>query len=587
MPASHLKLAWFLDLFLLTLLSAPVASAAPRVTVTSPSDGVTTTSETIQVVARVDDATPGRVRVTCNGRAVPVHDGAVRCAIPLDVGVNAVEVRAINAIGEGTSAVFRVSRKTRAGLTLIPNAVAVTQDRQQIIAAVTSSGHEVDGVGWRIADDRVVALEPFRGAATLAGRTVGHTTISARANGQIADAAVTVVAPASFLGESPPGTRNWAVGPMPGLRQRAPLRAVRIVQSPPADADVVVAVEGCDLFAVDADPAGRFAVVRGLTNRGNLVWLGRIPGTPLGGDVLGGLLALIGPIGKPSRVLGRFDRADASAGIWRFYADGTIDDVTQSGDGTIYLVERLTPAPRITVLDGRSGAVKARLSPEVGAMLGPLVGLDDDSALMQLRDTRGVSLAHITPTGIDVIAHLSSAGAQPSDIAPGPAIRTGRGDTVAFWSDRNGLHLSLVSESSVTAQFTMASHVRQRRTMWQVLIDAFDSPWVYVSDGVSLEAIDLERSQKRWELHTTALPFEAVDDRHVVASDPATHRVIEIDDRGNIVLTMNATVKDAMIVVMGNGVLYGFDPATRSIVEVSEPSYRESGWFSAFSFTTH
>jgi hypothetical protein len=202
-------------------------------------------------------------------------------------------------------------------------------------------------------------------------------------------------------------------------------------------------------------------------------------------------------------VLGRFDRADAPAGIWRFYANGIIEDVTQSGDGTIYLVENLQPDTRITVLDGRSGAVKSRLSPGTGSMLGPLVGLEDDSAVVQVRNAQGLSLAHITPTGIEAVAHLSAADEHQSEMEPGPAIRTRNGDTVAFWSDRAGLHLSLVRGSSVAAEFTMISHVRQRRSTWHVLIDAFELPLVYVSDGVSLEAIDLQRSEKLWQRHTS------------------------------------------------------------------------------------
>jgi hypothetical protein len=589
MTASCIHAARLVDLILLAALTARVAAAAPSITITSPADGTTTPNHTIQIAARIDDGSPGHVRVTCNGRSVSIHEGAVRCTIALHAGVNAIEVRAVDANGASVSAAFRVSQKTSGGLALVPNAVAVTinDGRPGIIAAVTSSGHAATDVGWRVADRRKLTLESDGAQASLTGTSPGRTSISARTNGRIANAKVTVVERGPFPVDFPPGTLIWAVGPIPGLRQRPPLNAVSIVHPRQSDADSVVEVEGCDLFAVDADPAGRFAVVRGLTNNGDLVWVGRIPGTPLAGDVFGGLLALVGPIGKPSRVLGRFDRADAPAGIWRFYANGIIEDVTQSGDGTIYLVENLKPDTRITVIDGRSGAVKSRLSAGIGSMLGPLVGLEDDSAVVQVRNALGLSLAHITPTGIETVAHLSAADEHQSEVEPGPAIRTRNGDTVAFWSDRAGLHLSLVRGSSVAAEFTTISRLRQRRSTWHVLIDAFESPWVYVSDGVSLVAIDLQRSEKLWQRHTSAVPFEAVDGRHVVVSDKAKHHVMELDDRGNTVLTMGATVNDARIVIQGNGILHGFDPITRSVVEISEPAYRESGSFSWLSFTTN
>jgi hypothetical protein len=120
-----------------------------------------------------------------------------------------------------------------------------------------------------------------------------------------------------------------------------------------------------------------------------------------------------------------------------------------------------------------------------------------------------------------------------------------------------------------------------------VLVDAYESPWVYLSDGVMLQAIDLLQRERRWQRRTSAVPFEAVDEHHVVVSDPMNRRVTELDDHGNAVLVMSATVQHARIVVQGNGIFHGFDPVTRSVVEVTEPAYVESGWFSSFAFTTH
>jgi hypothetical protein len=376
---------------LLYALSSSAALAIPRITITSPADGTTTTDSSTKITARVEFPTDSQVRVTCNGRTATVREGAVHCTIGLEAGVNAIEVRAVDADGQSASAAIRVARKTGVGLPIVPNALTIGtgEDRPGITAAITTSGHAATDVGWRVADDRNLTLESYSAHAKLTGVVPGHTSVSAHANGRTATAKVTVVEES----ELPPGKTAWAVGPIPGLRQRPPLNSVPTVATPSTDADVVVQVEGCDLFAVDADPAGHFAVVRGLTNNGDLVWIGRVPGTPLAGDIFGGLLALVGPIGKPSRVLGRFDRTDARTGIWRFYANGEIRDVTQSSDGTIYLGEQGKPDQHIVVIDGRSGELKRRSRVPNTSALGPLVGAEDGSALVQVRDADGLSLA--------------------------------------------------------------------------------------------------------------------------------------------------------------------------------------------------
>jgi hypothetical protein len=81
------------------------------------------------------------------------------------------------------------------------------------------------------------------------------------------------------------------------------------------------------------------------------------------------------------------------------------------------------------------------------------------------------------------------------------------------------------------------------------------------------------------------VPFEAVDGRHVVVSDPAHHQLIEFDERGHRAVIMPATVTRARLVVQSNGILHGLDPITGSVIEVTEPVYPESGWFSMVSFT--
>jgi outer membrane protein assembly factor BamB len=121
--------------------------------------------------------------------------------------------------------------------------------------------------------------------------------------------------------------------------------------------------DGADLFAVDADPMKRFSVVRALTANGTLVWQATVRGTPWAGDRSGGLLARLGPLDQPSRILARFDRPRSRVPAWRYRARGDIDDFAESDDGTIFLSVQTHPRlsaardedGQVVVLDGRSG----------------------------------------------------------------------------------------------------------------------------------------------------------------------------------------------------------------------------------------
>jgi outer membrane protein assembly factor BamB len=121
--------------------------------------------------------------------------------------------------------------------------------------------------------------------------------------------------------------------------------------------------DGADLFAVDADPMKRFSVVRALTASGTLMWQATVRGTPWAGDRFGGLLARLGPLDQPSRILARYDRPRSRVPTWRYRARGDIDDFAESDDGTIFLSVQTHPRlsaardedGQVVVLDGRSG----------------------------------------------------------------------------------------------------------------------------------------------------------------------------------------------------------------------------------------
>src|SRR4029077_5180910 len=128
---------------------------------------------------------------------------------------------------------------------------------------------------------------------TVKAISAGRGLVTARVNGRTATATLIVADELQLR----LGTIRWAVGPLPGMVPRAVLDASRVDD------------DGSDLFAVDADPMKRFSVVRALTANGTLAWQTTVRGTPWAGDRLGGLLARLGPLDQPSRILARFDRS--------------------------------------------------------------------------------------------------------------------------------------------------------------------------------------------------------------------------------------------------------------------------------------
>src|SRR5439155_13663933 len=152
------------------------------------------------------------------------------------------------------------------------------------------------------------------------------------------------------------GTIRWSVAPIAGLVSRPLLDAFRVDE------------DGADLFAVDADPMKRFAVVRALSANGAFVWQSTVRGTPWAGDRFGGLLVRLGALDQPSRTLARLDRPRSGVPSWRYRARGDIDDFGQADDGTIFLTiqshPRLSAArdetSEVVALDGKTGLETGR-----------------------------------------------------------------------------------------------------------------------------------------------------------------------------------------------------------------------------------
>jgi len=236
-------------------------------------------------------------------------------------------------------------------LSVFPASLTMSGRGQRALSVATRSGKIPPRVEWTISNASVAAITPHGASADIRALAAGRALVTARVNGRTVSATVTVEDSDLRL-----GTIRWSVPPIAGLLPRPPLDAS------PADDD------GANLFAVDADPMKRFAVVRALKANGTLVWQATVRGTPWAGDRYGGLLVRMGALDQPSRTLARLDRPRSPVPAWRYRARGDIDDFGQADDGTIFLTIQTHPRlsagreenGEVVTLDGRTGLETGR-----------------------------------------------------------------------------------------------------------------------------------------------------------------------------------------------------------------------------------
>ena len=175
---------------------------------------------------------------------------------------------------------------------MFPTALTMTAHEERVVMVATRSGKTPARVEWSVSNPAIATVTPRGSTAAVKAMSPGRALVSARVDGRMASTTLVVAdEPELRL-----GTTRWAVAPIAGTTPRPLIEASRVED------------DGADLFAVDADPMKRFAVVRALTAGGLLVWQATVRGTPWAGDRFGGLLARLGPLDQPSRTLARFDR---------------------------------------------------------------------------------------------------------------------------------------------------------------------------------------------------------------------------------------------------------------------------------------
>jgi len=252
----------------------------------------------------------------------------------------------ILALGAGAFTSQAQTRISGEELALFPASIPLGAGSRGVTSVATRSGKIPPRVDWSISNSSVASITAHGPSVEIQARSAGRAVVTARVSGRSASATITVSEDADLR----LGTTRWSVPPMAGLVPRTLLDASRVDD------------DGADLFAVDADPMKRFAVVRALTSSGTLVWQSTVRGTPWAGDRFGGLLVRLGALDQPSRGLARLDRPRSKVAAWRYRARGDLDDFAEADDGTIFLVEQTRPrlggqngGTQIVALDARTG----------------------------------------------------------------------------------------------------------------------------------------------------------------------------------------------------------------------------------------
>ena len=179
--------------------------SSPVLDVTSPTNGMVTTSATLQLTGYVVDLLSGLSSVSCNNVAATVDGGNLSCNVPLRPGRNVVVVAARDLAGNSASAgvtVTLVGTVTQVSLTPSERTMLVGE-------SITLSLRDNFGVAsvnatWQTSDAQIVSLSTDD-PPVLTALAAGVATISASKNGFASASQVTVIAGDTL----PAGTTRW------------------------------------------------------------------------------------------------------------------------------------------------------------------------------------------------------------------------------------------------------------------------------------------------------------------------------------------------------------------------------------------
>ena len=547
------------------------------------------------------------------------------------------------AVALALSAATCVSAQTKDSaedLTIYPSTLnMLARDDARAIMVATRSGKRPARVEWTVSNPAVASVASTGASAEIRGRSAGRVVVTARVNGRTSSATVTVLDAPTL----PWGTTRWSLSPISGMTSR-PLLDASPTDSQGPDVFAVDVDQAKKISIVRAlTAAGQLvwqSTVRGTPWAGDrygglLVRLG-IPGQPS---------RTLARLDRPrSQVPAWRYKSRGDIDDFAESDDGTLYLVEQRRSGGANGTR--DEGSQVVVIDGKTGLERSRFAipsstretagtcttkPATARRESQLGLLNEGvngvvyAELLQVRDSwtracergrpvigrgrfkvsRELQLVRLTRKGIEYVRSLWRWDAEGpdtvermraiEDVAPGPVAELKSGEIVALWSHLNlaangvlggQLHLARIARGDVVRDVVRVGNFRGATPGWKVLVDAPDTPWVYLADGSTLQAIDLVAGATTWSKDTAAVPFEAVEGRGVVASDVSQGQLIELNQRGAPFRTFSARVDDARVIVQANGIVHGVDPQTRAVVEVQEPDYVESAWSSVLDVET-
>jgi hypothetical protein len=322
------------------------------VELSAPQNGSTTSDTEIALTAAVSDALSGLVSATCNGTPAEIVSGAVQCAVGLKPGRNALTVQVKDAAGNSGSAGVRVTRTgTPTAVTVVPADTKLRIGDAKQLSAVGAFGRATTGVTWTSTDTAIASIDSD---GRVVAEAVGEVTITASLGSVSAETTVTV----EGVNWTPSaGEVKWRSPATSGMAATNTIYATRVGD------------DGPDLFAVETNPTSGDIAVRALGSDGVELWTEAAPGTPIFGDVYGGLVGGVLHEWGGWSSLKRF-AGPAGASPWHYESRSFVQEPAQGSDGTIFVVERVLNIQDgvyvddtesvLLGLDGNTGATKFR-----------------------------------------------------------------------------------------------------------------------------------------------------------------------------------------------------------------------------------
>lgn len=236
-----------------------IDQSAPALTVASPSEGDTVSSNTITVTGNVLDSLSGVANVSCNGTATSVTSGNFSCDLSLNPSVNLVRIVATDVAGNVAVSNLHVRSAVAlpvpASLQISPSGANMLVAGNQAFSVVDETGKLRPDAVWSTSDSTIAKLgvDELDGMTSVTGVAAGTATLTATVQGVSSQIKVNVFAGTAL----PAGTVSWSVTPDSGNVVLGMVQAVPSANSP-------------DFFSLEFGRGG--AVVRALTGDGQQLW---------------------------------------------------------------------------------------------------------------------------------------------------------------------------------------------------------------------------------------------------------------------------------------------------------------------------